>query len=91
MIKLTDNQKEFLLNYFFKNDKYIGWKNIGTTLLETGECIVAGTDCIWVGGIGNFIKTETTTSLYKCLEYKFDLIVRFIKEFYLKSFRFSFY
>jgi hypothetical protein len=49
MKKLTNYQKEFILNYFFKDEKYAGWRNIGTTLLEDGECVVAGTECIWIG------------------------------------------
>lgn len=70
---LTENQKNFLLNYFFENDKYPGWKSIATTLLETGKCIVAGETCIWRGGIGNFIKTSPAKGTVGCSLYKFDL------------------
>lgn len=73
MRKLTDNQKEFLFNYFFKTDNFAGWKNIANSLLETGECIVAGDSCIWIGGIGNFIRTKTADGFYGCIKYKFDL------------------
>ncbi len=73
MKTLTETQKQFLLNHFFKNEIYAGWKNIATTLLETGSCIVAGTNCIWVGGIGNFIKTNEASNLIDCVEYRFDL------------------
>ena len=72
-MKLTKYQKEFLLEYFFKNEKYPGWKNIATQLLEVGECIVAGDTCIWHAGIGNFIKTQNEINLIDCLLYKFDL------------------
>jgi hypothetical protein len=70
---LTDNQIEFLLNYFFKNEKYAGWKGIATTLIQYGECIVVGDECIWVGGIGNFIHTSTDKRAIGCLLYEFDL------------------
>lgn len=72
--QLTNYQKEFIINYFFKDEKYAGWRNIATTLLEDGECVVAGEKCIWIGGIGNFIKTEKSQKFIDCLLYKFDLI-----------------
>ena len=72
MKKLTFYQKEFLLT-FFQNSNYHGWRNIAVNLLDKGECIVAGTNCIWHGGIGNFIKTEIAENAYECLVYKFDL------------------
>lgn len=64
--------KEFLLETFFKNEFYAGWRNIAEELIEKGECIVAGKDCIWKGGIGNFIKTEEATDFIDCIKYKFD-------------------
>ena len=73
---MTQYQKDFLLEYFFKNEKYAGWKNIATKLLETGKCIVPGKDCIWYGGIGNFIDTKPTNDaigVIGCIEYSFDL------------------
>ena len=73
MKTLSDYQKKFFLNYFFKNEKYAGWKNIATKLLETGQCIVAGKECIWLGGIGNFIKTEDAKDAVDCLLYTVDL------------------
>ena len=73
MRTLTDYQKNFLLENFFKNEKYAGWKNIATKLLETGKCIVAGKECIWNGGIGNFIKTEEAKDAVDCTLYEFDL------------------
>jgi len=82
MRRLTDYQKQFLLSYFFKNEKYAGWKNIATKLLETGECIVAGKECIWIGGIGNFIKTEEAKDAIDCTLYKFDLEYFFTSEWY---------
>lgn len=72
-MKLTENQKEFLLNYFFKNEQFAGWRNIATTLLEDGSCIVAGESCIWQGGIGNFITSKEAENTYNCVVYSFDL------------------
>jgi len=69
---LTEVQKVFLLT-FFENEKYCGWGNIARSLLESGECVVPGDKCIWVGGIGNFIKTETVEHFHGCLKYVFDL------------------
>lgn len=69
---MTQNQIDFLLT-FFKDERFPGWKNIATNLIEKGEAIVAGDNCIWHGGIGNFIKTESAEGFYGCLKYKFDL------------------
>ena len=82
MKKLTDNQKEFLLNYFFRNGKYAGWKHIATALLEDGSCIVPGPDCIWIGEIGNFIKTSVASNAIDCLLYEFDLKYFLSSEYY---------
>lgn len=82
MRTLSEYQKNFLLDYFFKNEKYAGWKNIATKLLETGQCIVAGKDCIWIGGIGNFIKTEDAKDAIDCTLYKFDLECFFTSKWY---------
>ena len=80
---LSDYQKSFLLNNFFKNEKYPGWEGIATKLLETGECIVAGKGKeIWVGGIGNFIKKEDEKKAVDCTLYKFDLEYFFTSEWY---------
>ena len=74
MKKLTEYQKQFLLNTFFKgNTNAVGWENIATKLLDNGKCIVAGSKCIWTGGIGNFIKAEVDEDSIGCLLYTFDL------------------
>jgi hypothetical protein len=73
MIALRQQQKDFLLNHFFKNDSYPGWKNIATCLLEEGKCIVPGENCIWNGGIGNFITISPTKLAVGCVLYTFDL------------------
>lgn len=82
MRTLTENQKEFLMNYFFKHENYPGWINIVTKLLETGKCIVPGTHCIWKGGIGNFIKTKEAENAVGCLLYEFDLEYFLTSEWY---------
>lgn len=73
MKTLTENQINFLLEYFFKTEKFAGWKSIATKLLNTGNCIVAGKKPIWIGGIGNFIKTKEAENAIDCLLYEFDL------------------
>lgn len=79
--KLTNGQKEFLLEYFFANGSYCGWRNIAEKLLDNGSCVVAGKTCIWHGGIGNFIMTCKGDNLVDCLRYDFDL-ERFLKSNY---------
>lgn len=74
MTKLTTPQKEFLLQHFFRHHKYAGWKNIAESLLEFGKTIVAGNDCIWKGGIGNFITlSEAPKDSVDCVVYEFYL------------------
>lgn len=73
MKTITNIQKEFLLEYFFKNEKYAGWRNIAIKLIEGGECIVAGDECIWRGGVGNFINVVSADNLFNCSKYSFDL------------------
>lgn len=69
---LTEQVKEFILGHFFFNSKYAGWRNIAEKLLEEKSCIVAGNDCIWIGGVGNFIKLNKAEEYFGCVEYKFD-------------------
>jgi len=66
-------QKEFLLKTFFETDRFAGWKNIAEALIDTGKCIVAGEGSLWVGGIGNFIKTNPAQNAIDCTELTFDL------------------
>lgn len=72
MRKLNETQKEFILETFFV-ESCAGWKTIGTDLIENGECIVAGTTRIWIGGVGNFITIEPAIGTVGCSLYKFDL------------------
>lgn len=82
MKQLTEYQKEFILKNFFISDQYPGSKEIGLKLLEKGECIVAGNECIWVGGIGDFIEIEKTDKYIGCVLYKFDLELFLNSEYY---------
>jgi len=58
-----------------------GAENIARKLLTNGKCIVAGTQPIWRGGVGNFIKTKNAEDAFECLEYTLD-----IKSFILSDF-----
>lgn len=73
MKKLTSYQKEFIVNSFFRNEKYPGWRNVATQLVETGKCIVAGKESLWHGGIGNFIKVEHAEGTFGCSLLTFDM------------------
>jgi hypothetical protein len=72
---LTQNQIDFIVNKYFAphKDKYAGAVNIGRKLLTQETVIVAGNDCIFNGGIGNFINTRKAENFVDCLEYKLDL------------------
>jgi hypothetical protein len=72
MKTLTENQINFLLEYFF-TEPHPGCKNIAIELINKGTCVVAGDNCIWCGGIGNFIKTKKADNAVGCLLYQFDL------------------
>jgi hypothetical protein len=69
---ITFHQRDFLLT-FFTNHEFAGWQNIAENLLSKGKCIVAGKECIWKGGIGNFIEISVAEDAVDCLLYKFDL------------------
>ena len=86
-MNLTVAQKEFLLTFFSSSidtEKIRGWKNIAEKLLDTGKCIVAGDECIWVGSIGNFNRTKNADGAVGCLEYSFD-VENFITSEWFKS------
>lgn len=70
---LTEEQTKHILENFFKNDNFTGWKEIGKKLIESGKCVVAGEKCIWNGGISNFITTKKADGFFGCLEYTFKL------------------
>lgn len=69
------NEQELLIELLlplFENPKYLGWKNIAIKLLKQEECIVAGDNPIWIGGVGNFITLESNTTFIGCNKYIFD-------------------
>lgn len=70
--RFNDNQKKFLLT-FFENREYAGWLNIASKLIEYGRCVVAGTECIWKGGIGNFINVSDADNAVGCSLYEFNI------------------
>jgi len=72
-MKLTDLQRDYIINNFFDDSLYPGAISIGNKLLLSGECVVAGEKCIWEGEISNFIKTEKAEGFFGCLLYKFDI------------------
>jgi hypothetical protein len=65
MKPLSEQQKKFLLQFFPENG-FAGAKNIATSLIETGTCIVAGHERIWLGGIGNHIEIEPAEGSVGC-------------------------
>lgn len=71
MKQLTEYQKKFLLKFFY-SEKHPGWQSIAESLLEKGFCVVAGEDCIWKGGVGNFIKLEKAEEFVSCSKYILD-------------------
>ena len=75
MTKLTETQIKILINTFFEaDDKYAGAPSVAKTLLEEGECIVAGTtNRIWNGGVGNFISIKDAPGSWGCSIYTLDL------------------
>lgn len=67
-------QKDWLLDTFFKNDNFPGWKNIATELIETGNCLTSKQgENIWIGGIGNFIESKPYNGGIDIIELTFNL------------------
>lgn len=72
-MKITNTNKDFILDNYFYNPQFAGWKNIAEKLIDQGSCVVAGDTRIWVGGIGNFIDYSTPDNFLECTKYSFDL------------------
>lgn len=68
---LNETQIKTLLKLFPMNCN--GAESIARKLLTKGKCIVAGTEPIWRGGVGNFIKTKDAEDGVDCLEYTMDV------------------
>lgn len=74
MLNLTDKQKTFILDNFFRpNNKDYGCSNIAKALLEDGNCIIAGNSSPWIDEIGNFITVEELANYYSCVKLIFNL------------------
>lgn len=82
---LTEYQKEFLFERFFRTSRYSSWKELANSLLENGKCLVAKRDPIWIGGIGNFIKIRDISDGVGVSLYTFDL-ENFIQSAFYKEF-----
>lgn len=82
---ITEKQVNFLLENFFKNERYPGWKNIADKLIRDGQCIIAGTDKLWYGGVGNFIDIKEAPGTVGCS------LLTFKKDVFLKSINFTDY
>lgn len=72
-MNISKYQKEFILEYFFKNDNYHGWRNIASKLIDDGHCIIGGRQILWYGGVGNFIETSDAPNAVECTLCTFDL------------------
>jgi hypothetical protein len=73
-MKLNKIQKDWILEAFFENYGYPGWKNIANKLIESGSCITTSQATnIWHGGIGNFINTKDFEEGEGVVEMTFDL------------------
>lgn len=68
---LNEAQINVLLKLFPKNCN--GAESIARKLLTTGMCIVAGTEPIWRGGVGNYIVTKDAEGAVGCSEYKMNV------------------
>lgn len=71
--QLTDNQIEFLLEFFLEGEKKSGYDSIAFNLIKKGQCVVAGDGRIWIGGIGNFIKVTPAENTVGCSLLEFDV------------------
>lgn len=66
MEKFTKIQEDWLLGSFFYLPSCAGWRTIASRLIQDGKCIVAGDGKIWIGGVGNFIKTSPAEGAVSC-------------------------
>jgi hypothetical protein len=84
LVKLTEFQKEYLINEFFKHSSSPIWEEVANTLLEKGSCIVPGNGYIWRGGIGGFIEFSKVSNAVDCTLLTFNL-KNFLKTEYFKD------
>lgn len=69
-MKLDERQIEFISKLF--PNECAGANTIARKLISTGKCIVAGSDRIWRGGIGNFITDKPAENAIDCTELTFN-------------------
>ncbi len=70
---LNSVTREFIITTFFKTPNHPNWEIIAEILLNEGECVVAGEEEIWCGGIGNFIRQNKEPKAVGCIRYYFDI------------------
>ena len=82
MKKLSQFQKDFILNHFFKiNSDLTPYEvEIANMLIDTGSCIIASylipkenNGLLWWHEISNYIKSESAKNAVNCYLYTFDL------------------
>lgn len=73
-MELNNTQLNWLLNTFFENEEFHGWKNIALELIKKGKCVTTklGSN-IWIGGVGNFIKEKVYDGNKDLIELTFDI------------------
>ena len=82
MTPLTEVQINYVLDTFFANERFAGWRGIGRKLIERGSCIVGNTERIWNGGVGNFISMTPAENTVDCMLHTFDREEFFLSKFY---------
>lgn len=74
---LKQIHKDWIVDTFFLSSdierRFAGARSIATKLVESGECIIAGDNRIWRGGIGNFIKDKPAENAIDCTKLTFDV------------------
>ena len=73
LVKLTDFQREYIINKFFKKYSSKISEEVANKLLDKGRCIVPGDGYICGGGIGNFIDSSELNDAVGCSLLTLDL------------------
>lgn len=83
---LTKLQKDFILDEFFKNEEYAGWRNIAESLLNEGY--VTTTTCsIWSDNITNFMNIVASETNIGCYDYEFDIESFLVSEMFVTAYK----
>lgn len=74
MKNITTYQENFIIEKFFKNENFAGWRNISEKLVQEQTVLTTcnHTD-IWWGGVGNFITSYESDKGVGLWEYNFNL------------------